>query len=49
MSYLISSWLPVPATVLRAGLVLGLAVSTLAACGDNTPSNASFVTAENVA
>lgn len=38
MSYLVSRWLSAPATALRAGLVLGLAVSTLAACGDSAPS-----------
>ncbi|RKH18307.1 DUF5050 domain-containing protein [Corallococcus sp. CA047B] len=37
MSYLFSRWLAVPSAVLRAGLVLGLAASTLAACRDNEP------------
>ncbi|MCY1080691.1 Ig-like domain-containing protein [Archangium lansingense] len=37
MSYLLSRWLAAPATALRAGLVLGLAASTLAACKDSTP------------
>ncbi|WP_375771230.1 Ig-like domain-containing protein [Archangium gephyra] len=34
MSYLLSRWLAASATALRAGLVLGLAASTLAACND---------------
>ncbi|MBM7116643.1 Ig-like domain-containing protein [Archangium primigenium] len=37
MSDLLSRWLAVPAAALRAGLVLGLVVSTLAACGDGAP------------
>ncbi|PTL75569.1 Ig-like domain-containing protein [Vitiosangium sp. GDMCC 1.1324] len=37
MSYLLSRWLAAPATALRAGLVLALAVSTLAACHDSAP------------
>ena len=38
MSFLLSRWLAAPATALRAGLVLGLAASTLAACNDGSPS-----------
>ena len=38
MSDLLSRWLAAPATALRAGLVLGLAASTLAACGGSSPS-----------
>ena len=37
MSYLLSRWLAAPATALRAGLVLGLAVSTLTACNNRQP------------
>lgn len=37
MSYLLSRWLAAPATALRAGLVLGLVATTLAACGDSAP------------
>jgi|GEM_PF-3246409 len=37
MSYLLSRWLAAPATALRAGLVLGLVASTLAACNDSAP------------
>lgn len=37
MSYLISRWLTAPAAALRAGLVIGVAASTLGACRDNDP------------
>ncbi|ABF92416.1 putative lipoprotein [Myxococcus xanthus DK 1622] len=37
MSYLLSRWLTAPAAALRAGLVIGLAASTLGACRDNDP------------
>ncbi|XXF80195.1 Ig-like domain-containing protein [Myxococcaceae bacterium GXIMD 01537] len=37
MSCLLSRWLAAPATALRAGLVLGLAASILAACHDSAP------------
>ncbi|MFE8597270.1 Ig-like domain-containing protein [Archangium violaceum] len=37
MPYLLSRWLAAPATALRTGLVLGLAVSTLAACNNVPP------------
>ena len=55
MSNLLSRWLAAPATALRAGLVLGLAASTLAACGGNSPppneppvaQNDAFETAED--
>ncbi|AKJ03911.1 uncharacterized protein DUF5050 [Archangium gephyra] len=37
MSCLLSKWLAAPATAVRAGLVLGLAISTLAACNGRGP------------
>ncbi|EPX56754.1 NHL repeat containing protein [Cystobacter fuscus DSM 2262] len=37
MSCLLSRWLAAPATALRAGLVLGLVASTLAACHNGSP------------
>ncbi|QDE85701.1 Ig-like domain-containing protein [Myxococcus xanthus] len=37
MSYFLSRWLTAPAAALRAGLVIGLAASTLGACRDNDP------------
>ncbi|RKH14777.1 DUF5050 domain-containing protein [Corallococcus sp. CA053C] len=37
MSYLLSSWRTAPAAALRAGLVMGLVASTLAACRNNDP------------
>ncbi|NTX02442.1 Ig-like domain-containing protein [Myxococcus sp. CA040A] len=39
MSDLLSKWLAAPAAALRAGLVIGLAASALAACRDNKPSS----------
>lgn len=48
MSDLISRWLAAPATALRAGLALGLAVSTLAACGGSSPSTDVPPVAQNV-
>ncbi|WP_225411905.1 Ig-like domain-containing protein [Stigmatella hybrida] len=48
MSYLVSRWLAAPTTALRAGLVLGLAASTLAACGDSAPSAIRPPVAQNV-
>ncbi|WP_434390898.1 Ig-like domain-containing protein [Melittangium boletus] len=55
MSDLLSRWLAVPAAAWRAGRVLGLVVSTLAACGDSAPpppvppvaQNAALETAED--
>lgn len=44
MSYLLSRWLAARATALRTGLVLGLAASTLAACGGSSPPVAQDVT-----
>ncbi|CAM3127547.1 DUF5050 domain-containing protein [Corallococcus sp. ZKHCc1 1396] len=48
MSYLFSKWLTGPATALRAGLVLGLVASTLAACRDNDPKPGVPPVARNV-
>ncbi|MDY7225341.1 tandem-95 repeat protein [Hyalangium sp. s54d21] len=44
MSCLLSRWLAAPATALRAGLLLGLAASTLAAC--SVPPEAQDITRE---
>jgi VCBS repeat-containing protein len=48
---LLPRWLAAPAPVLRAGLVLGLAVSTLTACNDKVPppvaQNVTLETAED--
>ncbi|SDF07358.1 Ig-like domain-containing protein [Myxococcus virescens] len=49
MSYLLSRWLTVPAAALRAGLVMGLAASTLGACRDNDPPPNVPPVARNVA
>ena len=46
MSYLFSRCLSASATALRAGLVLGLAATTLAACRDNKPPVARDITLE---
>ncbi|NVJ00077.1 cadherin-like domain-containing protein [Myxococcus sp. AM009] len=48
MSNRLSRWLIAPAAALRAGLVMGLAASTLGACGDSDPPPASPPVARDV-